>query len=47
MRLVLATVLWHFDISLVDKEEIWTDQKNYELWEKKPLMTYLTPVCRG
>lgn len=46
MRLILAAVLWHFDIELVDKEDVWTDQKNYELWEKKPLIVNLTPATR-
>ena len=46
MRLILAAVLWHFDIDLVDKEEVWTNQKNYELWEKKPLFVNLTPATR-
>ncbi|KAI1452355.1 cytochrome P450 [Annulohypoxylon moriforme] len=41
MRLLLAKVLFNFDIELCDKSEDWADQKIYILWAKKPLM------CRG
>ena len=44
MRLILSSVLYHFDIKLVDEKDIWVDQKNYELWEKKPLYLNLTPA---
>ncbi|KAK2763043.1 hypothetical protein FQN54_009676 [Arachnomyces sp. PD_36] len=43
-RLILAKVLWHFDLKLcVDLTE-WSDQKVYVAWEKKPLMLKLVPV---
>lgn len=40
MRLLAAKVLYNFDLSLcVDESSaLWTDQKAYVLWEKKPLM---------
>lgn len=41
MRLILAKVLWHFDLSLCDESADWADQKVYMLWEKKPLMVRL------
>ncbi|KAL1967665.1 hypothetical protein VTN77DRAFT_2922 [Rasamsonia byssochlamydoides] len=41
MRLVLAKVLWHFDLSLCEECADWTDQKVYMVWEKKPLMVRL------
>ncbi|KAK3672299.1 hypothetical protein LTR78_007839 [Recurvomyces mirabilis] len=44
MRLLLATLIFHFDIKLNSESEQWDDQKIYTLWEKKPLMCTLTPV---
>lgn len=46
MRLILSSMLWHFDISLVDNSTVWTDQKDYGLWEKTPLWINATPVVR-
>lgn len=40
MRQILARVLWNFDLELVNKDEVWEDQKIFTLWEKGPL------VCR-
>lgn len=48
MRLILARVLWNFDMELAP-ESIginWPDQKTYFLWEKRPLKVRLTPVSR-
>ncbi|KAF4772391.1 hypothetical protein HAV15_004813 [Penicillium sp. str.  len=44
MRLIISSIPFEFDISLVDNEDNWLDQKNYELWEKKPLFVRLTPA---
>ncbi|CAK4032813.1 Isotrichodermin C-15 hydroxylase [Lecanosticta acicola] len=44
MRLLLTTVLLHFDLELCDESKDWTDQRIYTLWEKKPLMCRLTPA---
>lgn len=41
MRLTLAKVLWHFDLSLCAESADWTGQKVYMLWEKKSLMVRL------
>ena len=46
MRLILAKMLWHFDIGLAEPEKEWTDQMIYTTWEKIPLMITLTPVKR-
>lgn len=46
MRLILASILWNFDMELVSGQENWIDQKIYLVWEKHPLMVKLTPVKR-
>ncbi|KAH8651354.1 putative cytochrome P450 [Xylariales sp. PMI_506] len=45
MRLVLARMLFNFDISLVDDEvnKKWIHHKSYVLWDKPPLYVHLTP----
>lgn len=43
MRLMLAKVLYAFDISLCEESNNWTDQKVFTLWEKPPLYVRLTP----
>lgn len=43
MRLILAKVVYNFDMELADKETDWLRQKAYTLWEKPPLPVYLTP----
>jgi hypothetical protein len=48
MRLILAKVLFTFDLELVDKERDWIgEQKVFTLWEKGALMVRLKPVQRG
>jgi cytochrome P450 len=37
MRLILAKVIWNFDMELTDDSENWADQRIFTLWEKKPL----------
>ncbi|KAH8880867.1 cytochrome P450 [Thozetella sp. PMI_491] len=44
MRLILARLVYNFDIQLVDERQDWLDQKVYLLWNKLPLQVYLTPV---
>jgi cytochrome P450 len=44
MRLLLATVMLHFDMKLCEESKDWNDQKVFLLWEKKPLMVALTPA---
>ena len=44
MRLILARIIFSFDMQLVDDEDDWMDQEIYLLWKKRPLNVYLTPV---
>ncbi|KAK1985268.1 cytochrome P450 [Colletotrichum cereale] len=47
-RLILARVLWNFDLKLADDSTDWAPrQKIYLFWEKGPLNVYLTPVQRS
>ncbi|KAH7055844.1 putative cytochrome P450 [Macrophomina phaseolina] len=46
MRLIMASILWHFDLELAEGQEGWPDQKIYLVWEKHPLMVRLKPVKR-
>ena len=42
MRLILAKLVWHFDMELVDKDEDWVSKQHvYGLWDKEPLMVKL------
>ena len=41
MRLIIAKLLWHFDMELCVESEEWIKQKVYTLWEKPPLMVKL------
>lgn len=47
MRLLLSTVMLHFDLELCPQSKNWADQKVYTLWEKHPLMCNLTEVVKG
>jgi hypothetical protein len=42
MRLILARVLWNFDLEIQDKSEDWTDQPIMVIWHKRPLMVRVT-----
>ncbi|KAK3358480.1 cytochrome P450 ClCP1 [Lasiosphaeria ovina] len=45
MRLILARVIFDFDMRLDDNSKLWIErQKTYGLWDKLPLNVYLTPV---
>lgn len=46
MRLILARVVFNFDMKIADESRSWIDQKVYNLWKKGPLMVYLNPVKR-
>jgi hypothetical protein len=47
MRLILAKVLFNFDIELVDKTQEWMKgQKVFTLWDKPSLMVKLHSVQR-
>ncbi|KAF6832491.1 cytochrome p450 [Colletotrichum plurivorum] len=47
MRIMLARLIWNFDLVLADDSQDWLEkQKIYILWAKGPLNVYLKPVKR-
>jgi hypothetical protein len=42
MRLILAKILFNFDMALADENLDWMDQKAFVLWQKPALPVYLT-----
>lgn len=46
MRLILAKLMWNFDMRLREDCRDWSNQLSYTLWQKDPLMVTLTPVQR-
>lgn len=47
MRIMLARLLWNFDLVLAEESKAWMEtQKIYTLWEKGPLNVYLKPIIR-
>ncbi|RYP75506.1 hypothetical protein DL771_002391 [Monosporascus sp. 5C6A] len=47
MRLILARVLWNFDMNISDDSRDWVSgQKVFNFWEKGALNVHLTPVAR-
>lgn len=46
MRLILARLLWNFDVEAVDGKggPQWRSQKIFTLWEKTAMEVKLTPV---
>jgi hypothetical protein len=48
MRVILAKVLYNFDLELCKESENWTnDLKIWFIWFKAPLMVKLTAVKTG
>ena len=48
MRLILARMIWNFDLELDESSRRWADNmKVYLLWEKPSLFVKLTPVVRA
>ena len=45
-RLILANIIYSFDMRLAKDSEGWMNQKHNILWNKPPLNVYLTPVER-
>lgn len=44
MRIILARVLWNFDLKITEDSEKWQEQEEvYTLWLKGDLNLYLTP----
>ncbi|MCJ1264291.1 hypothetical protein MMC22_004162 [Lobaria immixta] len=45
MRVILARLLWNFDLELcAESKDTWTQQYTYTLWEKRPLMCRLRDI---
>jgi hypothetical protein len=44
MRVILARILWNFDLELCAESADWDRQHTYTLWEKLPLMCRLKDV---
>ena len=43
-RLILARMIWNFDLMLDNDSKTWIDDNEvYMIWEKMPLNVYLTP----
>ncbi|KAK0614378.1 toxin biosynthesis cytochrome P450 monooxygenase [Immersiella caudata] len=47
MRLILAKVVWNFDMELVEGSERWDEQKCFVLWSKGPLLVKMVPRLEG
>jgi hypothetical protein len=43
MRLILALIIFNFDMKIADESQDWIAQKNFLMWQKGPLKVYLTP----
>lgn len=46
MRLIMAHLLFNFDLELMPESNNWLDQKVFTTWEKKELMVKMIPVKR-
>ena len=47
LRLIMAKMLWNFDMELCEDCDGWIKQRTFILWEKEPLMVKLNPVIRA
>jgi hypothetical protein len=43
MRMILARMIFNFDMELEQPEQDWLDQVSFVLWEKPKLMVRLKP----
>lgn len=43
MRLILAKILYHFELELQPDSESWDHQRTYLMWEKGPLNVAMRP----
>lgn len=44
MRLILARIIWNFDMRLADPHRDWVDNNEvFAVWERNPLDVYLLP----
>jgi hypothetical protein len=46
MRLILARMIWNFDMEIAPDSWNWINQKAYVVWEKPALNVRLAPVAR-
>lgn len=44
MRLILARMVWNFDMELAPDSKQWINQPSYVVWEKGNLNVKLTPA---
>lgn len=44
MRLIMASILWNFDLELSPECTDWFNQKAYIIWEKNDLMVKVKPI---
>lgn len=44
MRIIMANILWHFDLELCPESNSWLDQKAFIIWHKPALMVKVKPV---
>ena len=48
LRLVLARLLYNFDVTLAPQSKMWMhDMKAWLMWEKRPLFVHLRPRVKG
>jgi hypothetical protein len=47
MRLILALIIFNFDMKIADESRDWIVQKNFLMWQKGPLKVYLTPKAES
>lgn len=47
MRLLLAKLLWNFDLELLPESLNWADQKSFSLWSRPELMVKLFRAGTG
>lgn len=47
MRLLLAKLLWNFDLELLPQSLNWADQKSFSLWSRPQLMIKLFRAGAG
>ncbi|KAL0768981.1 hypothetical protein CaCOL14_008289 [Colletotrichum acutatum] len=45
VRLIIASILWNFDVELENTEVDWLEQKWYGFFEKNPLRVKMTPAA--
>ncbi|KAJ5633877.1 hypothetical protein N7528_001719 [Penicillium herquei] len=43
MRLILALIVFNFDMRISEESQDWMNQRNFLMWEKGPLKVHLTP----